>query len=116
MALVIPEVELAGGGRKMPVVGLGTASFPPPTPEEFQEAMLNAMRLGYRHFDTASLYATEAPLGEAIVEALRQGIIKSRQELFITSKLWCTDCYGDRVLPAIQQSLRSVFLFVYFLF
>ncbi|KAM0952836.1 putative aldo/keto reductase, aldo-keto reductase, NADP-dependent oxidoreductase [Dioscorea sansibarensis] len=108
MALVIPEVELAGGGRKMPVVGLGTASFPPPTLEEFQEAMLNAMRLGYRHFDTASLYGTEAPLGEAIVEALRQGIIKSRQELFITSKLWCTDCYGDRVLPAIQQSLRKL--------
>lgn len=98
MALMVPEVSIGSGGRSMPVIGMGTASFSP-------EAMLEAIRVGYRHFDTALVYGSEQPLGEAIVQALHLGLIKSREELFITSKLWCTFAEKDLVVPAIKKSL-----------
>ncbi|MBA0756298.1 hypothetical protein Gogos_022201 [Gossypium gossypioides] len=56
----------------------------------------------------ASLYGTEQPLGEAILEAIAVGLIKSRDELFITSKLWCSDAHGELVLPALQRSLKNL--------
>ncbi|RRT35287.1 hypothetical protein B296_00057873, partial [Ensete ventricosum] len=101
---VIPEVTLSSG-HAMPLVGLGTASYPPATPEAFRTATMEAIALGYRHFDTASLYGTEQRLGEVVADAIGQGLVK-REELFITSKLWCTDAYADRVVPALGQSLR----------
>ncbi|PQP95415.1 non-functional NADPH-dependent codeinone reductase 2-like isoform X2 [Prunus yedoensis var. nudiflora] len=51
-------------------------------------------------------YRTEQSLGEAISQALSLGLIKSRDELFITSKLWCTDAHPDRVLPAIHNTFK----------
>ncbi|MBA0766002.1 hypothetical protein Gotri_015094 [Gossypium trilobum] len=56
----------------------------------------------------ASLYGTEQPLGDAILEAIAVGLIKSRDELFITSKLWCSDAHGELVLPALQRSLKNL--------
>ncbi|XP_039145058.1 deoxymugineic acid synthase 1-D-like [Dioscorea cayenensis subsp. rotundata] len=108
MAVMIPNVDLLLGGSLMPVIGLGTASFPPPPPDTIRAVVLDAIALGYRHFDTASIYDTERPLGDAIAEALRRGLIQSRSELFITSKVWCTETYTDRVLPSLQKSLRNL--------
>ncbi|KAA8533078.1 hypothetical protein F0562_033389 [Nyssa sinensis] len=104
----IPEVLLSSGSKKMPVLGMGTAAHPPVGSETFKLAILHAIEIGYRHFDTASLYKTEEPLGEAVAEALRLGLIKSRGELFITSKLWCTDAHSEHVLPALQKTLKSL--------
>ncbi|KAJ6996869.1 hypothetical protein NC653_013453 [Populus alba x Populus x berolinensis] len=73
-----------------------------------KESILHAIELGYRHFDSASLYQSEVPLGEAISDALRLGLIKSRDELFITSKLWCSDGHKDLVLPALQKTLENL--------
>ncbi|XP_078165783.1 7-acetyl-epi-neemfruitin B aldo-keto reductase-like [Carex rostrata] len=100
----IPKLTL-NSGHVMPVVGLGTAEYPS-TPEKMKSAYLDAIAVGYRHFDTASLYNTEQPLGEAIQEAIKLGLIGSREELFITSKLWCPDNHPDLVLPAIKSSLK----------
>nr|XP_010932504.1 D-galacturonate reductase [Elaeis guineensis] len=103
----IPEVPLSLGSRSIPRVGMGTAAYPF-APESTKQAILHAIELGYRHFDTASLYRSEKPLGEAIAEALQRGLIKSRAELFITSKLWCNDAHHDLVLPALHQSLQNL--------
>ncbi|OMO78178.1 hypothetical protein COLO4_24817 [Corchorus olitorius] len=89
-------------------LGFGTAAFPFEASEVAKKAILQAIELGYRHFDTASLYGSEQPLGEAIIEAVSVGLIKSRDDLFITSKLWCSDAHGDRVLPALQRSLQNL--------
>ncbi|KAL8106278.1 hypothetical protein AgCh_029897 [Apium graveolens] len=103
----IPEVTLNSGNAKtMPVLGLGTGSLPSPAPEAVIKAVLEAIELGYRMFDTATFYQTEEALGEAISQALSLGLIKSRDELFITSKLFCTDNHGDRVLPALRKTLQ----------
>lgn len=102
----IPEVILGSSGPRMPLLGMGTATSPLVGSEEIKTAILQAIELGYRHFDTATLYLTEEPLGEAIAEALSRDLIKSRKELFISSKLWCSDAHSDLVLPALQKSLK----------
>ncbi|XVF84878.1 hypothetical protein PTKIN_Ptkin17bG0074500 [Pterospermum kingtungense] len=105
----IPEKFLSSSGQRIPRLGFGTATFPfvPPL-QATKQAILQATELGYRHFDTASFYGTEQALGEAIVEAVSLGLIKSRDELFITSKLWCTDGHGHLVLPALRRSLQNL--------
>ncbi|PQQ15427.1 hypothetical protein Pyn_28820 [Prunus yedoensis var. nudiflora] len=52
---------------------------------------MDAVEVGYHHFDTAAFYQSEQAIGRAVVQALERGLIKSRDEIFITSKLWCTD-------------------------
>ncbi|KAF3553348.1 hypothetical protein F2Q69_00016241 [Brassica cretica] len=44
----------------------------------------------------------------ALAEAVSLGLVGSRSELFITSKLWCTDAHGGLVVPAIQRSLKKL--------
>lgn len=107
MAVVVPEVTLSSSdGLAIPVIGMGTMSSPPVGPEITKDAIIEAIMAGYRHFDTAFVYRTEQPLGEAIAEALRLGLVKSRDELYISSKLWCS--FGEKglILPAINMSLR----------
>ncbi|XVF44102.1 hypothetical protein PTKIN_Ptkin02bG0093400 [Pterospermum kingtungense] len=106
----VPQYELAsnGSGKRMPVLGFGTATSPPVEPEATKTAVLAAIKVGYRHFDTATKYGSEEPLGEAIQEALSIGLIQSRDELFITTKLWCGDAHGQLVVPALKRSLQKL--------
>jgi diketogulonate reductase-like aldo/keto reductase len=96
----IPEV-VVNSGKKMPTIGFGTGTTPP------QQTLLHAIEIGYRHFDTASLYNTEEPLGQAVSKALELGLVKNRDELFITSKLWCSDVHHDLVVPALKTTLKQ---------
>ena len=106
-AAAIPELVLGSstGQRRIPVIGLGTA------PEaaskvSTKDAVLEAIKQGYRHFDAASAYGVEQSVGEAIQQALQLGLIASRDELFITTKLWVTDNHPHLIVPALQKSLR----------
>lgn len=108
-ARTIPEVVLPSstGQRKMPVMGLGTA--PEATSKvTTKDAVLEAIKQGYRHFDAAAAYGVEKSVGEAISEALKLGLISSRDELFVTSKLWVTDNHPELIVPALQKSLRTL--------
>ncbi|KAI4305691.1 hypothetical protein L6164_029042 [Bauhinia variegata] len=71
---------------------------------ETKEAIIEAIKQGYRHFDTAAAYGSEQALGEAIKEAIELGLV-SREELFVTSKLWCTDNHPHLVVSALRKSL-----------
>ncbi|XP_065864943.1 non-functional NADPH-dependent codeinone reductase 2-like [Euphorbia lathyris] len=103
----IPNVKI--GGTDFPLIGFGTAGFPFGEDEEaVKQSVLNAIEAGYRHFDTASAYQSEKAVGDAIVEALKLGLIKSRDELFITSKLFSSDTQTHLVLPAIRKSLKNL--------
>ncbi|KAK1387157.1 non-functional NADPH-dependent codeinone reductase 2-like [Heracleum sosnowskyi] len=105
----IPESKLGSNvATTVPLLGFGTAAYPLVSSETMKDSLLSAIEVGYRHFDTAALYNSEKCLGEAVAEAVRCGIIKSRDELFITSKLWCSDAHPDRVLPALQNTLRNL--------
>ncbi|XWS34385.1 hypothetical protein CRYUN_Cryun21dG0034500 [Craigia yunnanensis] len=104
----VPEVSIGSCGLAMPAIGMGTAAYPPADAKTIKSAILESIKAGYRHFDTAFIYGSEQPLGEAIAEALSTGLIKSRDELFITSKLWCTFAEQDLVIPGIKMSLKNL--------
>ncbi|XP_015869887.3 non-functional NADPH-dependent codeinone reductase 2 [Ziziphus jujuba] len=110
MAIIIPECPLDSKAEKtIPLLGFGTAEYPFGTSSEsMKEIILHAIKLGYRHFDSAALYQSELPLGDAIEDALNLGMVQSRNELFITSKLWCSDAHHEYVLPALQKTLKNL--------
>ncbi|KAH9725623.1 Aldo ket red domain-containing protein [Citrus sinensis] len=105
----ISELKLSSssGHPSMPVIGLD-CSVDKSDIDALKLVVLEAIELGYRHFDTAAIYGTEKALGEAIAEALRLGLVSSREQLFITSKLWCQDAHRDHVIPALKKSLSAL--------
>src|SRR5512138_3673126 len=73
-------------GAKIPAVGLGTFGSDRFTAGEIAEAVLGAAAVGYRHFDCAAVYGNEKEIGVSLQKVIQSGI--SRQELWLTSKLW----------------------------
>jgi diketogulonate reductase-like aldo/keto reductase len=70
-------------GHSMPVLGLGVWRADPGV---LHNVVLQALKLGYRHFDCAADYKNEKELGVALAEGIAQGLVK-REELFITTKV-----------------------------
>ncbi|KAF5777498.1 putative D-galacturonate reductase [Helianthus annuus] len=110
--VTIPELMISSseGARPCPVIAMGTSSESGIAGKEAvsPSTLVEAIKMGYRHFDTAALYRSEKPVGDAIAEALRLGLIKSRSEIFVTTKLWCNSADRHLVLPAIKQSLKKL--------
>lgn len=106
----VPKVPLSFGKKPIPVIGFGTAYYPVNLSKEtVKESILKAIMAGYTHFDTASIYGvSEEALGKAIGDALRLGLITSRDQLFITSKVWTSDAYPDSVVPALKKTLQKL--------
>eukprot|EP00252_Welwitschia_mirabilis_P008430 TRINITY_DN20266_c0_g1_i1.p1 TRINITY_DN20266_c0_g1~~TRINITY_DN20266_c0_g1_i1.p1 ORF type:complete len:321 (+),score=62.09 TRINITY_DN20266_c0_g1_i1:179-1141(+) len=90
-------------GHRIPLVGLGLAFGD----DALEDVVAAALQAGYRHFDTASLYGTERALGNALRNAFASSVV-TRGEIFVTSKIWCTDLYPHRVVPALQKSLEEL--------
>jgi diketogulonate reductase-like aldo/keto reductase len=90
-------INLSGGGT-IPTIGLGV--YQAATGTETQEAVANALKLGYRHVDTAQIYRNEADVGIAIKNS-----DVPREEIFVTTKLWVSKHNYDTALTAIQESL-----------
>lgn len=89
---------------RVPVIGMGSA--PDFTcKKDTKEAIIEAIKQGYRHFDTAAAYGSETALGEALKEARDLGLV-TREDLFVTSKLWVTENHPHLVVPALRKSLE----------
>eukprot|EP01018_Ginkgo_biloba_P020469 Gb_35335 [translate_table: standard] len=97
-------VLLLNTGAKMPVIGLGmsTATYPD---DHIKSLVLKAIEAGYRHFVSASQYNSERGLGNALNEAFKNHTV-TREEVFVTSKLWCSEAHPDDVLPSFRKSLE----------
>lgn len=89
-------------GYKMPIVGLGVWRM---EGKDIKDLLINAIKIGYRHFDCAADYQNEAEVGEALAEAFQTGLVK-REDLFITTKLWNSD--HGYVLEACKDSLKKL--------
>lgn len=100
----VPKV-LLNSGHEMPILGLGTASPSLPNSDRLTSILIHAIEIGYRHFDTAAIYGSEEALGRAVAAALTRGLVAGRRELFITSKLWCSETDRHLVVPALRRSL-----------
>ncbi|MER5802119.1 aldo/keto reductase [Streptomyces mirabilis] len=83
-------------GVEMPALGLGVFQTPP---DVTTAAVAEALRVGYRHVDTAAAYGNEREVGEGI---RRSGL--ARDEVFVETKIWITDYGYDATLHAFDKS------------
>jgi alcohol dehydrogenase (NADP+) len=100
----IPKRSLYTGAT-IPAIGLGTFGSDHVSGESVAAAVEDAARVGYRHFDCASVYGNEELIGGAFASILGRGV--SRQDLWVTSKVW-NDHHGDGVVPACEKTLRDL--------
>jgi alcohol dehydrogenase (NADP+) len=91
-------------GDSIPQLGLGTWKS---DPGEVYKAVRTAIRIGYRHIDCAFVYGNEAEIGNALTDAMKEGEV-TREELFITSKLWNSEHDKNDVLPALKKTIKDL--------
>ena len=100
------EYITLNNGIRMPQEGFGV--FQVRDKEECKRSVLDAIRAGYRLIDTAASYTNEDAVGEAIREAIAEGLC-TREELFITSKMWVQDMQNEQMAAtAIDASLKNL--------
>ncbi|KAL6086477.1 hypothetical protein STEG23_033767 [Scotinomys teguina] len=100
------RVEL-NDGHSIPVLGFGTA-IPSEVPKtKATEATKIAIDAGFRHIDSAHMYQNEEEVGLAIRSKIQDGTVK-REDIFYTSKLWCTFHRPELVKSCLEQSLKKL--------
>jgi diketogulonate reductase-like aldo/keto reductase len=98
------NIPLAYGPATIPAVGFGTLI---PDPAKARRAVELALETGFRHLDCAERYGNEDVVGEAMQAAFAAGVV-TREDLFITTKLWNNNHRPERVRPALEASLRRL--------
>ena len=99
------EYATLQNGIQMPLEGFGV--FQVRDKAECKRSVLDAIRAGYRLIDTAASYTNEDAVGEAVREAIAEGLC-TREELFITSKMWVQDMANyETAKAAIDASLEK---------
>ncbi|XP_058537990.1 prostaglandin F synthase 1-like isoform X1 [Neofelis nebulosa] len=94
-------------GFFMPMLGFGTSAPNKVAKSEVQEAVMRAIDVGYRHFDSAYLYLNEEEIGRAIRKKIADGSVK-REDIFYTSKVWGTFLRPELVRTSLEISLRKL--------
>ncbi|HMR50768.1 MAG TPA: aldo/keto reductase [Arachnia sp.] len=87
-------------GVELPAIGFGVFQTPP---EETATAVAEALRVGYRHVDTAAAYGNEKGVGDAIAAS-----DLARDEVFIETKLWISDYGYDEALHGFEKSAAKL--------
>ncbi|WP_238900565.1 aldo/keto reductase [Clostridium sp. YIM B02500] len=100
MNLINKEIKVING-IKMPRVGFGVYKLN--KEEDFKTAVGEAIKIGYRHFDTAKIYGNEKDLGLAIEKSQIP-----REEFFITSKVWNTDHGYEATKKAFEKTCKNL--------
>jgi alcohol dehydrogenase (NADP+) len=97
----LTRLSLQHGAGQIPALGFGTLI---PDPAVTINATKYALEAGFRHFDCAERYRNEREVGEVLNTALAAGTV-TRNDIFVTTKLWNTNHRPERVGPALQGSL-----------
>ena len=93
------RVTLSDSNR-MPLLGLGV--WDAKSGKETFDAVIHALKTGYRHIDTAEMYGNEKDVGRAVID---YGL--AREEIIITTKLWDSGLGYDHALNSFDASLRK---------
>ncbi|MFP7470765.1 aldo/keto reductase [Niallia taxi] len=101
----LQDTVALANGVKMPWLGLGV--FQVEDGATVVESVRAAIKNGYRSIDTAAIYQNEAGVGQGIKEGIELAGI-SREDLFITSKVWNDDLGYEKTLAAFEASLEKL--------
>jgi alcohol dehydrogenase (NADP+) len=91
-------------GDKIPAIGLGTWKA---NESVVGAAVETAIKAGYRHIDCAAIYLNEGEIGQALKKCIQDKLV-TREELWITSKLWNSYHASKDVEPALKNSLSNL--------
>nr|WP_295886236.1 aldo/keto reductase [uncultured Devosia sp.] len=93
--MTVPTITL-NNGVTMPALGFGVFQTPP---DETRIAVAEALRVGYRHIDTAAAYGNERGVGDALKQS---GL--PRSDVFVETKIWINDYGYDETLHSFTKS------------
>jgi len=91
-------------GHAIPLLGFGTWNL---TPEDARRMVAEALRIGYRHIDTAWIYHNEAAVGDGIRDAIEAGHV-AREDIWLTTKIWVAHFDRDGLLKQARESAASL--------
>ncbi|MED1784928.1 aldo/keto reductase [Brevibacillus fortis] len=101
----LQDTTMLYNGVKMPWLGLGV--FQVEEGQELELAVKTAIKHGYRSIDTAAIYKNEEGVGRGIRAGLQEAGI-TREDLFVTSKVWNADLGYESTLDAFETSLKKL--------
>ena len=91
-------------GHAIPLLGFGTWNL---TPEVARTMVAEALRIGYRHIDTAWIYRNEAAVGDGIRDAIAAGHV-ARDDIWLTTKIWIAHFDREGLLAQARESAASL--------
>ena len=91
-------------GHAIPLLGFGTWNL---TPEDARRMVAEALRIGYRHIDTAWIYRNEAAVGDGIRDAIEAGHV-ARDQIWLTTKIWVANFDREGLLAQARESAASL--------
>ena len=103
MSFTLNSTAKLNNGIQIPRLGLGVYQIPPG--KSTVKAVKYALKIGYKHFDTAMIYGNESDVGTA----LKESDVK-REDIFVTTKVWNSDQGYDSTLKAFESSLKRLSL------
>lgn len=98
------QPALIASGVEIPLLGFGTWQL---EAEDARRMVREALRIGYRHIDTAWIYKNEKAVGDGIADAVAEGIV-ARDDIFVTTKIWVEHFHRDALLRQAEESAISL--------
>lgn len=91
-------------GNRIPLLGFGTWML---EPDDARRMVAEALRIGYRHIDTAWIYRNEKAVGDGIRDAIDAGHV-AREDVWLTTKIWVDHFHRDALLKQAEESAASL--------
>ncbi|MBB4798939.1 diketogulonate reductase-like aldo/keto reductase [Brevundimonas bullata] len=98
------QPTVVAAGVEIPLLGFGTWQL---EADDARRMVREALRIGYRHIDTAWIYKNEKAVGDGIGDAVAQGIV-ARDDIFVTTKIWVEHFHRDALLRQAEESAISL--------
>jgi len=98
------QPTVVASGVEIPLLGFGTWQL---EADDARRMVREALRIGYRHIDTAWIYKNEKAVGDGIADAVAEGIV-ARDEIFVTTKIWVEHFHRDALLRQAEESAISL--------
>lgn len=98
------QPALTVDGNRIPLLGFGTWML---EPDDARRMVAEALRIGYRHIDTAWIYRNEKAVGDGIRDAIEAGHV-AREDVWLTTKIWVDHFHRDDLLRQAGESAASL--------